>query len=209
MKQLTEKNKKIIAIIITGVIILAGIIVTVIFGFNKELKYAQSQSIDIYIEQEFDKNKIKNISNEILGKNNMVEVVEIYEDMVIIRAKTITDEQKNNLVNKIKENYEFEQTAEDTTIKNIPATKLIDMYKNYILPFTISGIIVLAYMLIRYRKKGILNVLLKAVLIPIVIILILLSLISITRFPVGRFTPVMVIIVYVLSIIYVVKQIEK
>ena len=209
MKQLKEKNKKIIAIIIISLIIIAGIIITVIFGFNKELKYSQTQSIDIYIEQEFEVNKIKEIANEVLEKNNMIEVVEIYEDMVTIRTKNISEEQKNNIVNKIKENYEFEQTAEETTIKNIPAARLIDMYKNYILPFIISGILVLVYMLIRYRKKGIIKVLTNIILVPIISVLVLLSLIVITRIPVGRFIPIIVILVYVLSVLYVVKQIEK
>ena len=209
MKQLIEKNKKILAIVIICLIILAGIIVTIVLGFNKELKYAQSQSINVYIEQQVDRNKIQDIANEILGRNNMVEVVEIYEDLVTIRAKSISDEQKNNLVNKIKENYEFEQTAEETTIKNIPAARLIDMYKNYIIPFAISGVVVLVYMLIRYRKKGILNVLAKTIFIPVITMLVVLSIIAITRIPVGRFIPVVVILVYVLSILYVVKLIEK
>lgn len=209
MKQLKEKNKKILAIIIISLVIITGIIVTVLLGFNKELKYSETQSIDVYLEQEFDQSKIKDIANEILGKNNIVEVVEIYEDMATIRAKNISEEQKNNLVNKIKENYEFEQTAEETTIKNVPAARLIDMYKNYIIPFAISGIIVLVYMLIRYRKKGIIKVLINTIFIPIITILLLLSLISMTRIPVGRFIPIVVILVYVLSVLYVVKQIEK
>ena len=209
MKQLKEKNKKIIAIIIISLIIIAGIIVTILLGFNKELKYEQTQSIDVYIEQEFEQSKIKEIVNEVLGKGNMVEVVEIYEDMITIRAKNISEEQKNNIVNKIKENYNFEQTAEETTIKNISAARLIDMYKNYIIPFIISGILVLVYMLIRYRKKGIIKVLSSTILVPVMSVLLLLSIIAITRIPVGRFIPIVVILVYVLSVLYIVKQIEK
>ena len=37
----------------------------------------------------------------------------------------------NNYI-KLKENYEFSQTAEDTTIENVAATKYIDIYKKYI-----------------------------------------------------------------------------
>ena len=209
MKQLTEKNKKICIIAIITLIIIAGIIVTIVMGFNKELKYSQSQSIDVYVEQEVDRNKIKNIANEVLGRNNMVETVEIYEDMVKIRTKSISEEQKNDLVNKIKENYEFKQTAEDTKVKDIPATKLVDMYKKYILPFSISGILVLIYMLVRYYKKGILKVLARTILIPIILELVLLSIIAITRIPVGRLTPALVIITYILAILYVVGKNEK
>lgn len=205
-----QKNIKIIVISIMTLVILAGIVVTGIYGFNKELKYSQSQSIDVYIEQEVDVSKIKEIVKENLGNsNNMVQTVEIYKDLVTIRAKEITDEQKNNIVNKIKENYEFSQTAEDTTINTVPATKLIDMYKKYIVPFAISGVLVLIYMAIRYYKKGILKVVGRTIIYPIFGELFLLSIIALARIPVGRFTPVLVITMYIASILMVIKQNEK
>ena len=205
-----QKNIKIIVISIMTLVILAGIVVTGIYGFNKELKYSQSQSIDVYIEQEVDVSKIKEIVKENLGNsNNMVQTVEIYKDLVTIRAKEITDEQKNNIVNKIKENYEFSQTAEDTTINTVPATKLIDMYKKYIVPFAISGVLVLIYMAIRYYKKRILKVIGRTIIFPIFGELFLLSIIALARIPVGRFTPVLVITMYIASILMVIKQNEK
>lgn len=205
-----QKNIKIIVISIMTLVILAGIVVTGIYGFNKELKYSQSQSMDVYIEQEADVSKIKEIVKENLGNsNNMVQTVEIYKDLVTIRAKEITDEQKNNIVNKIKENYEISQTAEDTTINTVPATRLIDMYKKYIVPFAISGVLVLIYMAIRYYKKGILKVIGRTIIFPIFGELFLLSIIAITRIPVGRFTPVLVIAMYIASILMEIKQNEK
>ena len=89
MKQLSEKKKKIFILSIIALIIVAGIIVTVVLGFNKELKYKQNQSIEIYVEQKVDKNKIKEIANQVLGKQNLVETIEIYQDMVSITAETI------------------------------------------------------------------------------------------------------------------------
>ena len=154
-----KKNIKIIAIAIMSLVILAGIVVVGIFGFNKELRYGQGQVINVYVEQMVDVTNIKKLVNECLaGKTNMVQTVEIYQDYVTIKAKEITEEQKNNIVNKLKENYEFSQTAEDTTIENVAATKYIDIYKKYIVPFAVSGVIVLAYIVIRYHKKGILKV---------------------------------------------------
>ena len=209
MKQLTEKNKKIYTIVLISLIIAIGIIVTILFGFNKELQYEETQRIDVYIEQEVDINKIKTICNEVLGNANQVRIVEIYEDMVTIRAKSITEEQKNDIVNKIKENYEFEQTAEDTTIKTVPTTRIRDMYKKYVLPIAISGVLILAYMLIRYYKKGILKVLSRTICVPVIGELLLLSIISITRIPVGRLTPILVIAMYIFTILYVVRENEK
>ena len=205
-----KKNIKIIAIAIMSLVILAGIVVVGIFGFNKELRYGQGQVINVYVEQMVDVTNIKKLVNECLaGKTNMVQTVEIYQDYVTIKAKEITEEQKNNIVNKLKENYEFSQTAEDTTIENVAATKYIDIYKKYIVPFAVSGVIVLAYIVIRYHKKGILKVLGRTIIIPVFGELFLLSIIAITRIPVGRYTPVLVIAMYITSIMIVIRENEK
>ena len=209
MKQLSEKRKKICILSIIALILVAGIIVTAVLGFNKELKYKQNQSIEIYVEQKVDKNKIKEIANQVLGKQNLVETIEIYEDMVSITAENISEDQKNEIVNKVKENYEFAQNTEDTTINTNAKTRIIDMYKNYIIPFIISGVIVFVYMIIRYRKIGILRVALRTLLIPIIAELLLLSIISITRLPLGEFTPICVLVVYIISIMYVIRKNEK
>lgn len=205
-----QKNIKIIFIALVALVILIGIVIVGIWGYNKELKFEKGQSIDIYVEQKVDESKIKDIVHEVLGNTNYtVQTVEIYKDMVTIRTEQITEEQKNNIVNKIKENYEFKQTAEDTTINTVPATRIIDMYKGYILPFTISGILVLVYMVIRYYKKGILKVLARTIAIPVFGELFLLSIIAISRIPVGRFTPVLVIGMYIAAILIVIKENEK
>ena len=204
-----QRNKIIIASAVIALIILAGIVVVNIWGFNKELKFVQGQRIDIYIEQQVDKDKIKPIVEEVLGMHNMVQTVEVYEDMVTIRAKTISEEQRNTIVNKVKEIYQFEQTAENTDINTVPETRIRDMYKQYVLPFAISGVLVVVYMLIRYYKKGILKVLLNAVFVPVVAELLLLSWMAIVRIPIGRFTPALVILVYVASVWYTMKRIEK
>ena len=204
-----QKNIKIITCAMVALIIIIGIVVVGIWGFKKELRFEQSQSIDVYVEQVVDETKIKEIVHDTLGTESMVQSVEIYKDMVTIRAKEITEEKKNNIVNKIKENYEFEQTAEDTTVDTVPATRIKDIYKRYVLPLTISGILVLVYMIIRYYKKGILKVLARTVGIPVFGELFLLSVIAIARVPVGRFTPNLVIGMYIASILIVIKENEK
>ena len=205
-----QKNIKIITIAIMALIILAGIVVVGIFGFNKELRYSQAKSFDIYVQQQVDLKKIKEIVNENLdGADNIVQTVEIYQDLVTIKAKEITDEQKNNIVNKVKENYEFTQTAEDTTINTVSGTKFIDIYKKYIVPFAISAVLILIYMAIRYYKKGVFKVIGRTIIIPIFAEMLLLSIIALARIPVGRFTPVLVIVMYVASILMVIKQNEK
>lgn len=208
MEKIMKNNKKIcIAIIL--IIIIAGIIVTASIGFNKQLNYQELQSFDIYIEQEFDRAKVKQIVNDVLGKKNVVETVEIYSDMVTIKAPSITDEQKNEIVNKVKENYEFKQTAENTAITMIPEFTITDMYKHYIMPFTISALVVLAYMLIRYYKIGLLKLLGRTIFIPVIAEITLLSIIAITRIPMGDITPILVLAMYIASMLYVTNANEK
>ena len=91
----------------------------------------------------------------------------------------------------------------------MPATRFIDIYKQYIVPFAISIVLVSLYMMIRYYKKGMLKVLAKTLTIPTVAELLLLSWIAIVRIPVGRFTPVLVLLIYVASIWLTMKEIEK
>ena len=203
------KKKNVIILAIAMIIVIAGVIVASTIGFNKQLRYQDSQKIDIYVASEVDVDKIKSIANEVLGKQNMVQTIEIYQDMVTIRAKSISDEQKDSIVNKIKENYEFEQTAEKTEIKDIPATRIRDMFKKYVLPFVLSFIIILVYMVVRYRQKGILNVFAQTMAIPVLCEILLISLISITRIPVWVYTPTLVLVVYLASITYTVIKVEK
>lgn len=203
------KKKNVIILAIAMIIVIAGVIVASTIGFNKQLRYQDSQKIDIYVASEVDVDKIKSIANEVLGKQNMVQTIEIYQDMVTIRAKSISDEQKDSIVNKIKENYEFEQTAEKTEIKDIPATRIRDMFKKYVLPFVLSFIIILVYMVVRYRQKGILNVFAQTMAIPVLCEILLISLIAITRIPVGVYTSTLVLVVYLASITYTVIKVEK
>ena len=203
------KKRDAIILAIIMLIIIIGIILTCTIGFKKQLRFSDSQKIDIYVGEEIDINKIKDIANEVIGNKNMVQIIEIYGDMVTIRANSITEEQKNTIVNKIKELYEFEQTAENTNVENIPATRIRDILKQYVLPLTIAGAIILGYMLITYHKKGLVKVMLNTILIPIILELLLFSILVITRIPVGIYTQSLILLVLVLAITYVVCRIQK
>lgn len=209
MKQLTEKNKKILMIIILALIILVGILMAIFLGFNKEARFEQSQRIDIYAEQKLDLEKVKEKVKEVLGNNAIVQVVEVYEDMVTIRSKEITEEQKNEIVNKVKELYEFEQTAEDTAINVIPATRFRDIFKPYVIPFAIATLLVIIYFMIRYYKLGILKVFIKTFLAILLGQILLFSVLAITRIPVGIYTSVFILIVYILDISLLDKHFRK
>ena len=64
MKNMSKKTK-ILSIIIL-LIIIAGVIVIVAKGFNFDLRYEKSQRVELYLEQEFEINDIKAITNEVM-----------------------------------------------------------------------------------------------------------------------------------------------
>lgn len=201
-------NKKIIAIII-ALIIVVGMAITLTIGLNFELKYQATKKVELYLQKEFDINDIKQITDETIGNEVIIQKIEVYEDSVSIMAKDITEEQKTNLVNKINEKYGTEIKTEEVSVQSIPNTRGRDIVKPYILPFVISTAIIIVYMAIRYRKLGIGKVILKTALMTILLQLILLSVMAITRIPVGRLTIPLVITVYMLTLVGLTTKFEK
>ena len=208
MKQLSAKNKIICAIIILIIIIGAAVIGTK--GFNFDIRNMASQEIKLYIGKKFEIKDIKPITNEIFGKEKVsIQKVEVYEDEISITAKEITDEQKNNLINKVNEKYETELKAEDISVNNIPHTKFRDIVKPYILPLIISTIIILIYIGIRFYKLGVIKSIIKVGGVEVLAELILFALMAITRFPMGRYTLPIVLFIYFVTMLVVTMNLEN
>ena len=63
-------------------------------GLNVGLTYAQSKQVDIYIGKEFENNDIAQIVKEVTGESFVgIQKVELYEDMVSITTKELSQEQ--------------------------------------------------------------------------------------------------------------------
>ena len=208
MNKLTNKQK--ITILVFVIIIVAGIIVAFTSGFNFDLNLQETKKVDLYIENTFEESDIRNITNDVFGNQEVIiQKVEVYEDSLRIIAKDITEEQKNKLVEKINERYGLEISKENTEIITIPNTKGIDLLKPYILPFIIATVIILAYMMIKYRELGMIKTLVKVVAVLIISEVTLFSLIAITRIPIGILTMPMVIAVYLLILTLITFKLEN
>ena len=208
MKEITKKQK--IAMIILAIIIIAGLAITFTLGFNFDLRMQETKKIELYLENNFEIADIKNITNEVFPNQEvMIQKVEVYEDSVRITAKEITEEQKQSLIDKINEKYGTELTADSTEIVTIPHTRGRDLLKPYVMTFSIATIIILAYMMIRYRKLGVIKTLLKVVFIFVMAQATLFSVIAITIIPIGRLTMPMVIIVYLFTLLGIATKLEK
>ncbi len=205
-----DKSKNKVIILISIVVIIAGIVMAVVKGFNFDLKYQDTKRIELNIGKQFERNDIKAIAKETLGDQPVViQKIEIYEDAVSVLAKDISEEQRTNFVTKVNEKYGLELNAEQTEIITVPHTHLRDLINPYIIPFIIATVIILVYIAARYHKLKILKTIAKTAFIVIFAQLLLFSIISITRIPVGRLTIPMVLTVYMLSLVYCTNKYEK
>lgn len=209
------KNKIIIGILF--IIIVVGVVITSICGLNFDLIYSDHKEIDIYIGKEFNNQDIYQIVQEVIGKQRTsIQKVELYEDMVSIKIKDITDEQIQNINTKINEKYEIENKVEDIVVTSVPKVKEIDLVKPYILPLIISFVIFIIDIVIynsiyahKGRKVNTLKETSKAAIIIIGVQLLYLSIIAITRLPVNHFTMPISIAIYIISTIVILICLER
>lgn len=200
MKEMSKKMK--IMALIIALVILVGIIVTFTVGLNFDLRYQEAKKIQLYLGKDFEITDIEAISKEVLSNQKvMIQKVEVFEDTVSILAKEMTEEQKNNIINKINEKYELELTADSTQITNVPHTRGRDIVRPYLAPFAIATGIILAYMAIRYYKLGMVLTLGKTIAMLVIAQATLLSVMAIARIPIGRLTIPLVLATYVLSLV--------
>lgn len=212
MKQLPT-IKKVIYILMTLVVI-AGIIVVALKGFNVELKYRYHQSIELNIGKEVEIAKIQKVVDEVFGKNKaIVQIIEVYKDAVQITVEEISEEQKNSVVEKINALYPQEAgvliKTDNVEINTNTNVRLRDILKPYINPVIIVTSAIVIYFAIRYRKLGLLKSIVQPVVILILTQVILLSVLAIVRFPMGRLTTPLVLLVYVSSLIYISAKMTK
>lgn len=194
-----QKNTIILTVLI-AIILIVGAIVIATKGLAFELKYQDSQKVELNIGKEFKTEDVKQITNEVFDNQPVkIQAIEVYKDAISITTTEISEEQKTNLVNKINEKYETELKSEDITIESISHTRGRDIIKPYITPFIIITIIILVYLMIRYYKLNSLKVLIESIGIIALSQMVLLGIMAITRMPIGEFTIPMVLLVYMIS----------
>ena len=204
-----DKKKKILYTVI-ALIIVVGILITCIWGFNVNISYAEHKQVDIYIGKEFNSEDINKIAKEVLGKQEIrVQKVEVYEDMVSINAKEITNEQLEQINQKINEKYELENKADSLTITSVPKIRLLDEIKPYITPIIISAVIIIVYSVIRYRKIGVLKLLISLVKSLVLPQAIYFSILAITRLPICRLTMPVALVILVVTLFVEYNNLEK
>lgn len=186
-----EKKKKTIlrAIMVAAIlaILIAGTLMIVFAKFHFSLDYAAHQRIEVFIGKNYDTKEIEAMVKEVLGNRQAdVRDVEVFHDMVAIETKEMTEDEQNQLLQKINEKYGTELIKEEAiTVYNVPAYRIWDMLTPYFLPSAIIGLLVLIYAGARYAKLGVFKILGKTLGLSILFVALYTSIIAILRVPLG------------------------
>ena len=196
-------------IILLGIILLiiAGITVVALKGINVYILLSQHESINLNVGKEVKLDEIKNICKEVFGnKEIVVRELELFDDSVNIISKSITDEEKTNLIQKVNEKYQTTLSADDITVQKVSNIRVRDLIRPYIEPVIISLVIIIAYIIIRFRKQNPLKLLGKVLGVIILTEAVIASVIAVSRFP---FLPIVISLMSVIAILEMIIIINK
>lgn len=205
------KKKIIYGILI--VIIIAGIVIVATQGLKTDIIYSKNVKIDIYLGKDFENSDIKQIAQEVFGYDRIiVQKIELYGDMVSITIPDNNDENMDEKVeqlnSKINEKYELKNKVDDITVTHQPKIKLSSIFTPYIWPLAISALIILVYIIVRYRKIGIFRTIAFYAVTILASEAVYLSTLAIARIPVNRLVMPIGLLIYVvvLTIVTTIKE---
>lgn len=190
--------KKKILIAVMTCIIIVGFAMIGFVGLNFDINYTANKEIDIYLGTQFEISDIRGLVKEVIGnETTVIQKVELYEEIVSIKVKEISDEQIEQLLTKINGKYNLEIKKDDITITNNPNLRGRDLVKPYILPIAISVVLVLVYAGIKFYRVNSIEVISKLIGLNIIAQLFYVSVLAITRLPVNRLTIPVSIAIYI------------
>ena len=205
-------NKKIFYAILICVII-AGAVVIATMGLKTDITYSRNLRLDVYLGKEYTRQDIEPIAKEVFGNERMlVQQVEYYGDMFSITISQEVEEidsKIEQLTNKLNEKLGLELKKENITKEYQPHIRLFSVLKPYLIPLTISMIVILAYVMIRFRKIGAWKTLALYVLMVLASELIYLSILAICRIPINRLVTPIGLAIYAIVITVITAKQEK
>ncbi|MCI9063596.1 MAG: hypothetical protein HFJ17_03220 [Clostridia bacterium] len=204
-----KTRNKILYIVICLVIVI-GIVMWKNKGFNLELQYSARDQINISNKTGINKDEVNQIVSDVLQNSRyFIQDVETFGNAISIVADEITDEQKNQIIDKFNEKYGTDIKGEDIEIVSIPFTRIKDAIKPYILPGIVTTVIILLYFGIRFKDLKISKVILETVIDIILSELFLFSVFAICRIPFGRVAIALGIGLYAIVIAILTEKFEN
>ena len=195
----------------TILLIIAGLVVVALKGFNVSLFYKQHEEININVGKEINYTDINSICKEVFNNKKFeIRMMEIFNDSVNIRVEnTITDDEKASLVSKINEKYGTEIDSVALTVNKNFNIRIRDLIRPYIKPVIASAIMIICYLYLRFRKYNPIEFFRVSFVDIGLTELCLASIIAITRIAVSPLIVNILVIVGVVELLLLINKKEK
>lgn len=202
-------NKK-IGLLALILLVIAGLVVVILRGFNVSLMARQHESLDIVLGKTFDVRDVRDICDKVFpDKKYVVRVIEVFKDAFEVNIESATDEEKQNLINELNTKYELALTVEDITVRVSSNVRIRDMIIPYIIPVMVSMVLITVYFILRFRKMNALKLLgnfYGLILIPLAVFA---SVVAIARIPFSSIIVYLMAVITIIEIVLVNAYFEK
>ena len=199
-------------IILLGIILLiiAGIVVVSLKGVKVSLNLQQHEEVTVYIGKPVELKEVKNICKEVFGNKYFIVIdVDTFKDAYSINVESLTNEEKQALLTKINEKFGVNLVETDISIKTLSNIRIRDVVKPYIKPVIISAILMVVYMIIRFRKEKVAKLLGKIFGIIILTEAVIFSIIAIARIPLSALMINLMAVIAIVELCVYIKKLEK
>lgn len=201
--------KKVLALFVVIVLIL-GTSMVVKKGFNYGIEYKEVTELKFMLGQVLDMDEVESIVNEAFNnKETRIQKIDYFNDYVNISVVEPTDEEIQALLDKL--NARYSQNNEMNNISRVKTANVsfTEIIKPYILPSIVALVLVLLYMIVRFRNQGILKVALLPIFATIVAEVLFFAICAIIRIPITIWTMPFALILMILTLTWYAYKFEK
>lgn len=209
MKNISKAKKIILAII--SLVIIVGIVMLFIVGFNKGMIYNKGTKIEIAISKGYDKKEVEQIAKETFqNRKILMQDIEKTNQVVSIKVENYTQEELDNFKTKIGEKYGINKENLELHEVLSPATRISTIVSPYILPVSLVTAISILYIVIKnIKEKEIAKKIITLLVTLIIVAGLYFSIIIIARIPVTELTMPIALALYVATLLITVIKINK
>lgn len=209
MKNISNLKKIILAII--SLVIIVGIVMLFIVGFNKGMIYNKGTKLEIAISKGYDKKEVEQIAKETFqNRKILMQDIEKTNQVVSIKVENYTQEELDNFKTKIGEKYGINKENLELHEVLSPATRISTIVSPYILPVSLVTAISILYIVIKnIKEKEIAKKIITLLTMLISVAGLYFSIIIIARIPVTELTMPIALALYVATLLITVIKINK
>ncbi len=204
------KTKRIIAVMLV-VVILAGIIMLFVKGFNKDIVYSKGTKIEAYISKGYEKTEIEKIAKESFpNRKILLQDIEKLNQVVSVKVENYTQEELENFKTKIAEKYGIEKDNLEVHEVATPSTRIKTLVTPYIFPVSLVTILSIVYVALRnIKEKDMISKIVKLLTNLIAVAGLYFSVIVIAQIPVNEYMMPIALALYVTTLLITVIKLNK